>query len=90
MLLLEIAPLQNRIFVLLPYKIFLAVTEADMWIIPHKNEINEIDVDRSFPANLELKVFTDSCDYIEQYQEYNWYRAHRMHIGGLLQQRVDD
>lgn len=56
MLLLEIAPLQNRIFVLLPYEIFLAVTEADIFIIPHKNEINEIDVDTiSFPANLEFK-----------------------------------
>jgi hypothetical protein len=55
-LLLEIAPLQNRIFVLLPYEIFLAVTEADIFIIPHKNEINEIDVDTiSFPANLEFK-----------------------------------
>jgi hypothetical protein len=55
MLLLEISPLENRIFVLLPYKIFLTVTQADIWIILHKNEINEIDGGRSILANLEVK-----------------------------------
>ena len=54
MLLLEIAPLQNRIFLLLPYVIFLAVTEADIWIIPHKNDKNEIDVDTIIPCELRI------------------------------------
>jgi hypothetical protein len=53
-LLLEISPLQNRIFVFLPYKMLLTFTEADIWNIPHKNEINAIDVGRSIPANLEV------------------------------------
>jgi len=51
-LLLEISPLQNRIFVFLPYKILLTVTEADIWNIPHKNEINEIDVGTFIPCEL--------------------------------------
>jgi hypothetical protein len=53
-LLLEISHLQNRIFVFVSYKVLLTVTETDIWNIPHENEINEIDVGRSIPANLEV------------------------------------
>jgi hypothetical protein len=38
--------------VFLPYKILLTVTETDIWNIPHKNEINEIDVRTFIPCDL--------------------------------------